>query len=70
MIINFRTPNGEGQLRVIGEDGHVRPWAEIEREVLENALVVNGGQIRRTASDLKVARSTIYRYMQKRNRET
>jgi DNA-binding NtrC family response regulator len=67
MIINFRIPNQDGYLRLLGTDGHVRPWADLEREVLENALAVNSGGMKRTAADLKIARSTLYRYMQERN---
>jgi DNA-binding NtrC family response regulator len=67
MIINFPKPVDDGYLRLLAEDGHVRPWADLEREVLENALVVNGGQIKRTATELKIARSTLYRFVQERN---
>jgi transcriptional regulator of acetoin/glycerol metabolism len=69
MIINFRRPVDDGYLCLLGEDGHVRPWADLQREVLENALVVNAGQIKRTASELKIARSTLYRFVQERNRK-
>ena len=42
------------------EDGEIRNWISIERDIIEHALAYYSGNVSRAARDLKVGRSTIY----------
>lgn len=46
---------------VIGPDGHVRKWSEIEAEVIECAILSCGGNVTVAADALGTGRSLIYR---------
>lgn len=48
----------------LGEDGHVRPLAEIEADALEYALQRYDGQMSEAARRLGIGRSTLYRKTQ------
>jgi DNA-binding NtrC family response regulator len=69
MPTNFEKPIDQRMLRAFQSDGHIRPWAELEREVLDHAIEANGGSLTRAAAALKIARSTLYRYSQDRGRD-
>jgi DNA-binding NtrC family response regulator len=45
----------------VGEDGHVKPLAQIEREIIAIALLHCGGHVTEAAKALRVGRSTLYR---------
>ncbi len=42
-------------------EGNVRPLRDIRDEAICHALVANGGSISRTARDLRIGRSTVYK---------
>ena len=44
-----------------GDDGLIRPLAEVEREAVERALRLYGGNVPRAASALGISPSTLYR---------
>ena len=48
-------------VRLTDERGHLRPFEDIEREVIFRAIRHVGGNVCRAASGLAVGRSTIYR---------
>ncbi|MDO6965281.1 sigma-54-dependent transcriptional regulator [Rhizobium alvei] len=51
----------EGSLAAIGEDGEVRPIAELEEELIRFALRFYRGQMSEVARRLGIGRSTLYR---------
>lgn len=55
----------EWTINVIGPDGHVRSWAEIEAEVLECAILSCGGNISAAAAALGTGRGVFYRRLAK-----
>jgi DNA-binding NtrC family response regulator len=56
------------ELRIFDEEGHIRPWAELEREVIDHALLVTGGRVVDTSAKLRIARSTLYRRREEQGR--
>ena len=48
-------------LMLTGAQGHVRPFAEIERDTIANALRHYEGQMTEVARRLGIGRSTLYR---------
>lgn len=53
-----------GRNPFLGEDGHIRPLAEIEADALEYALQRYDGQMSEAARRLGIGRSTLYRKTQ------
>lgn len=43
----------------IGPDGHIRPWAEIECEVIDRALAVLGGNVTAVCAALGIGSTLI-----------
>ena len=56
-----RTPPLEGQLAAIGEDGEIRPLADIEAAMIRLALERYSGRMTQVARKLGIGRSTLYR---------
>ena len=56
-------PGAQGEARnpFLGEDGHIRPLAEIEADAVECALARYDGQMSEAARRLGIGRSTLYR---------
>lgn len=50
-----------GSIRLLGEDGNVRPLGDIEAEVIRLALDHYHGQMSKVAQRLGIGRSTLYR---------
>jgi transcriptional regulator of acetoin/glycerol metabolism len=48
-------------LRIFDSSNHIRPWEELEREVIYHALITSGGKVGEAADKLGIARSTLYR---------
>ncbi|MEH2512048.1 DNA-binding NtrC family response regulator [Nitrobacteraceae bacterium AZCC 1564] len=55
------TPSAYGTLSMIGENGEVRPLADIEAETIRFAISHYRGQMSEVARRLKIGRSTLYR---------
>jgi DNA-binding NtrC family response regulator len=54
-------PLPRNALTLTGAEGHVRPFVEIEREIIANALRHYEGQMTEVARRLGIGRSTLYR---------
>ena len=52
-----------GQLQVVGEDGHVRRWSDLEREILRAAEKRYRGSKSEVARRLGIGRATLYRML-------
>ena len=50
-----------GQLAVLGQDGEIRPLADVEADIIRYALDHYRGQMSRVARRLGIGRSTLYR---------
>jgi DNA-binding NtrC family response regulator len=48
-------------IKVLAENGNVRPLEEIERDVIRLALSKSGGCVTTAAKQLRMGRSTLYR---------
>ena len=48
-------------------DGSVKPWAEIEHDILKIALAMHNGNVTATAEALGIAKTTIYRKFDRMN---
>ncbi len=67
--IDERTPagqagaNGEAGpvISLVDEQGEVKPWHRLEREIIARALTLTDGEMTRCARALRIGRSTLYR---------
>lgn len=59
--VSERFPPAYGALGMIGEDGEVRPLADMEAETIRFAISHYRGQMSEVARRLKIGRSTLYR---------
>lgn len=50
-------------IKILNADGDVRPWLEVERELIVAALMLYRGNISEAAFHLGLGRSTLYRKM-------
>jgi hypothetical protein len=48
-------------VELLGPDGEIRALEDIERDIIERAIVYYGGHMSETAEKLKIGRSTLYR---------
>jgi DNA-binding NtrC family response regulator len=56
-----KAPAPAGQLTALGEDGEIRPLAEIEAAMIRLALERYSGRMTQVARKLGIGRSTLYR---------
>ena len=59
-----------GTLRMVGEDGEVRPLEEMEAETIRFAISHYRGQMSEVARRLKIGRSTLYRKLEEADAAT
>jgi DNA-binding NtrC family response regulator len=64
-----RSPSGAGDypggITLYGDDGHLRPLADIEADILRLAVGHYGGRMSEVARRLEIGRSTLYRKLAK-----
>lgn len=63
-VTTMNNPNHfyqERMVTVIGPEGHVRRWAEIEAEVIECAILSCNGNVTAAAAALRTGRGLFYR---------
>ncbi len=65
LVINRRKTLPAGELYGLGEGGLSEYLARVEREMIENALLANGGNISRAAEHLKIKRQTLQHKIKK-----
>lgn len=53
--------HGPGTLNAVGKDGHIRPMAALERDLIKTALKRYDGRMAEVARRLDIGRSTLYR---------
>ncbi|MBV1692513.1 helix-turn-helix domain-containing protein [Novosphingobium sp. G106] len=58
-------PPDRPNVRLFEDDGHIRPMIDIEADLIDLALRVNGGSLGKAARDLGVGRTTLYRRLLK-----
>jgi DNA-binding NtrC family response regulator len=56
-----KTPAPAGQITAMGEDGEMRPLAEVEAAMIRMALERYSGRMTLVAKRLGIGRSTLYR---------
>lgn len=65
-VATFRAPipPDRPNIELFEDNGHIRPMIDIEADLINLALHVNGGSLGKTARDLGIGRTTLYRWLQ------
>jgi transcriptional regulator with PAS, ATPase and Fis domain len=53
----------EGWINLLDADGHFRPLAAIQNEVIARALSDHQGDVKAVSSGLRIGKATLYRWL-------